>query len=360
MKRWNPRYSIAAVLVVAALAAASVYAARSRSSNSTAQSCTAVTPQTCSVAHALGRGVNLGNMLDAPHEGDWGVRLEPAFIDKASQAFQTVRLPVRWSNHAAPTADATIDEAFAARVDGAVDALLAKGVYVILDVHHYTQITGSTAHRNEMAVDPEVVDTRLVNLWRQIALRYKDRSPKLLFELLNEPHGRLDGDTWNTLAAETLAAVRASNPDRAVLIGPGEWNSIKELPRLRLPPDRNLLVAVHNYDPFPFTHQGVEHLAKPFPRGVACCDARQRKEITNALDAARQWNQRTGYPVHLGEFGAYEAADMKSREAYTRLVRDEAEKRGIGWTYWEFASSFGVYSPKTASWVEPIRRALLD
>ena len=79
-----------------------------------------------------------------------------------------------------------------------------------------------------------------------------------------------------------------------------------------------------------------------------------------ALDAARRWNEMTGYPVYLGEFGAYEKADMKSRAAYTRIVRDEAEKRGIGWAYWEFASSFGVWSPKTHAWIEPLRSALLD
>ena len=52
---------------------------------------------------------------------------------------------------------------------------------------------------------------------------------------------------------------------------------------------------------------------------------------------------------------------MQSREAYARIVRDEAEKRGIGWTYWEFASSFGgIYLPEAGGWVEPLRHALLD
>ena len=105
------------------------------------QNCHAVSREACAVAHGLGRGINLGNMLEAPREGDWGVRLEPRFIELATRHFQTVRLPVRWSNHAAPTADARIDEAFARRVDGVVDALLARGVRVILNVHHYTQLT---------------------------------------------------------------------------------------------------------------------------------------------------------------------------------------------------------------------------
>ena len=324
------------------------------------QSCASVTPQTCALAQSLGRGINMGNMLEAPREGDWGIRLDPAFVDVVAGKFDTVRLPVRWSNHAAPTADATLDEEFAGRVDKAVDAFLAKGVNVILDLHHYSQLHGDAPHPNEFSVDAAVMEPRLVNLWRQIALRYKDRSPKLLFELLNEPHGRLNGEAWNALAAQALAAVRASNPTRAVLIGPGEWNSIAELPRLKLPADRNLIVAIHNYDPFPFTHQGVEYLAKPFPVGTPCCDAAQRRSLTDALDAARRWSQAHGYPLHLGEFGAHEKADMKSRETYARMVRDEAERRGIPWTYWEFASSFGVYSTKSNAWVEPLRRALLD
>jgi endoglucanase len=323
-------------------------------------SCASVTPQTCATAQALGRGINLGNMLDAPREGDWGVRVEPAFLDKVAGQFTTVRVPVRWSNHAAVTADARIDEAFAQRVDQVVDGLLAKGVYVILDMHHYSQLSGGTLHPHETGVDPAVLETRLLNMWRQIAQRYRDRSPKLLFELLNEPHDRLNGEAWNALAAQTLAAVRASNPNRIVLIGPGDWNGIWELPKLRVPSDRNLIVTIHNYDPFNFTHQGADWLAKPFPTGTPCCDAAQRQQIVNALDNARRWSMSNGYPLYLGEWGSYEAADMKSREAYTRLVRDEAEKRGIPWAYWEFASTFGVYSPKTGEWVEPIRRALLD
>jgi endoglucanase len=271
-----------------------------------------------------------------------------------------VRLPVRWSNHAAPTADATIDEAFAQRVDQVVDALLAKGVYVILDLHHYTQISGGTLHPHETAVDPSVLDERLVNVWRQIAQRYRDRSPKLLFELLNEPHDRLNGEPWNQLAARTLAVVRASNPQRVVLIGPGEWNGIPELPKLRLPPDRNLIVSIHNYDPFNFTHQGVEWLPQHFPTGTPCCDATQRQTIADVLDKARRWSVEHGYPLYLGEFGTADKADVQSRANYARTVRDEAEKRGIPWAYWGFASDFGIYSTQNKQWIEPIRRALLD
>ena len=322
-------------------------------------SCTAVSQNTCKVARELGRGINLGNMLEAPQEGEWGVRVDPEYVRIVTGSFSNVRVPVRWSNHAALTADATLDEAFARRVDEVVDALLAKGVYVVLDLHHYNQLVGAPLLR-EQQVDPAVLEIRLINMWRQIAQRYRNRSPKLIFELLNEPNRRLDAAAWNALAPRVLSAVRASNPDRTVMIGPVEWNSVRELKSLKLPPDRNLIVTVHNYDPFDFTHQGVPYLGRDIPVGTTCCSAKQMAEIADAMETARAWSVRTGYPLYLGEFGSFESADMNSRAAYTRIVRDEAEKRGIPWAFWEFASTFGVWSPKTGTWVEPLRGALLD
>lgn len=327
--------------------------------NAAPPSCTAVAQATCKVARELGRGINLGNMLEAPQEGEWGVRVDPEYVRIVTGSFSNVRVPVRWSNHAALTADATLDEAFAQRVDHVVDALLAKGVYVVLDLHHYNQLVGAPLLR-EQQVDPEVLEIRLINMWRQIAQRYRNRSPKLIFELLNEPNRRLDAAAWNALAPRGLAAVRASNPDRTVMIGPVEWNSVRELKSLKVPPDRNLIVTFHNYDPFDFTHQGVPYLGRDIPTGTTCCSARQKAQIADAMETARAWSAKTGYPLYLGEFGSFERADMHSRAAYTRIVRDEAEKRGIPWAFWEFASTFGVWSPKTGTWLEPLRSALLD
>lgn len=328
---------------------------------STETGCQSVSVETCTLARSLGRGVNFGNMLEAPREGDYGVKVEQHFIDTATAVFKTIRLPVKWSNHAAPTEDATLNEAFARRVDGIVDRLLAKGVTVILNVHHYNQLTGDGLLPNEFGVDPAVLEQRWVNIWAQLGKRYRGRSPKLIFELLNEPHGKLDGEPWNLLMVKGLAAVRQTNPNRAVMIGPSYWNSVRDLPRLKMPADPNLILSIHNYDPFGFTHQGVSWIPVAIQQvGSVCCDAAQTKQIVDALDTAKRWSGAKGFPVHLGEFGAYRAAPMAARATYTRLVRDSAEARGFGWSYWEFASSFGVYDPVRRQWIEPLREALLD
>lgn len=347
-------------LLVAVLLGANSPLFASENATSGQIGCTSVTEATCRLAKSLGRGINLGGMLDAPREGDWGVRLEPRFAEIAAANFRTVRLPVRWSNHAAADEAAAIDQAFARRVDGVVDDLLARGAYVILNMHNYGQLFGDKLLPAEFEVAPDVVEARFLNIWRQVAKRYSNRSDRLIFELLNEPHGKIDAPRWNRLFAEALAVVRESNPARVILVGPTNYNAIRDLEKLQLPADRNLVVAIHNYDPFFFTHQGVGFLPMKMPTGVSCCDSAQRKQIVDGLDAAVQWSQRRGYPLHLGEFGVYRLAALDSREAYVRFVRDEAEKRSIGWAYWEFASSFGIFDPKTMTWIEPLRKALLE
>ena len=354
------RCLVGGLMLAASLGSAFAQSPRLPVAGRPAQACAAVTARTCALAHALRRGINMGSMLDAPAEGEWGHRLESGYADLVAGKFDTVRLPVRWSNNAAPTADATLDERFAKRVDQLVDDFLGRGMHVILNVHHYNQIVGAPLAPGEFAVDPAVVDIRLVNIWRQLALRYLDRSPKLVFELMNEPYGRLDGAPWNRLAPRVLAAVRESNPDRAVMIGATYWSNAAHLPLLRVPRDRNLIVTFHHFHPFEFTHQGEKSREVPFPVGTKCCDARQRKVARAEFQLAERWSRAKGYPLHLGEFGSHNAADVESRAAYARMMRDESERRGIGWAYWEFVSNFGLYLHKTGEWVEPIKRALLD
>ena len=308
-------------------------------------------------AAAIGRGVNFGNMFEAPTEGAWGLTVTDDFIDKATTAgFTSVRLPVRWSNHASAQAPFTIDAAFMGRVESVVDKLLAKGVVVILNMHHYRQLDGDPLDAGESPVAGAVVDVRFVMLWEQLATRFQGRGQRLVFELYNEPHGRMIGEPWNVLAARALRVVRRSNPDRVVVIGPTTWNSANDLRLLKLPNDANLIATVHNYNPFRFTHQGAEWVNPVMPVGVTCCSAAQETEMTAPLDVAKTWSVATRYPVFVGEFGAYSKADEASRIDFDRKMRQAMEGRGMSWAYWEFASGFGVYDPTTLTF----RQGLLD
>ncbi len=311
------------------------------------------------VFRKLGRGINFGNMLESPREGDWGIRAEDRFIDLVGPGkfTQNVRLPVRWSNHASADAAAIINPAFFARVDYVVDRLLARGVVVILDMHHYRQFDGDTLDTGEAAVSADVVDVRFLSMWKQIAERYANRSDNLIFEIYNEPHGRLE-TRWNDLFSRALRVVRQSNPKRAVVVGPTEYNGARKLPDLRLPADPHLILTVHNYDPFDFTHQGAEWVVPQKPTGVTCCSDAQKQDINRSLDLAAGESKRVNYPVFVGEFGAYSKAPEASRVAYSRFMREAMEARGLPWFYWELASGFGVYDPASNRFRESLYTAL--
>lgn len=312
------------------------------------------------LATALGRGVNFGNMLEAPQEGGWGLWVRDEYIDAAAATgFKSVRLPVRWSNHAGAAAPYALDPLFLAHVDSIVAKLLAKGFVVVLNMHHNRPLDGEAAEAGDLQVDPAKVDERFLTIWQQLAQHFKDSPDRLLFELYNEPHGRLTAEKWNDLAARALGVVRRTNPERVVVIGPVSWNSADALKTLKLPNDANLIVTVHNYNPFNFTHQGAEWVSPILPLGVTCCTADQQASLAAPLVTAAAWSAANHYPVFLGEFGAYEKGEMASRARFTRLMRDQAEARGITWTYWEFAAGFGVYDPAAHAFRGQLREALL-
>lgn len=306
----------------------------------------------------LRRGVNLGDMLEAPSEGAWGLRVEREYFDLIRQAgFDFVRLPVNWTAHARPgQADAAanayeIDADFFARIDEVVCWSLQRGLPVIINLHHY----------DELMAEPRV--EQFAHLWKQIAEHYRDYSPHLLFELANEPNSELNADVWNGMVPALLAVIRMSNPSRDVIIGPAEWNAFDYLPQLNLPFDPHLIVTFHYYLPREFTHQGATWVegSEAWMGTDWKGTPEQRRAIEHNFDAVADWAGAHGNPrILLGEFGAYAKAPQDSRVRWTRFVREQAEMHGFAWSYWEFASQFGVYDPKTRTWRMDLVQALLD
>jgi endoglucanase len=317
-------------------------------------------PAAFAMQKQLGRGINFGNMLEgSPGEGSWGPRLSEALFDKAKEAgFSTIRLPVRWSNHAQKTTPYTIGEAFFQRVDFAVREAIERDMNIVINMHHHRQLCGDTLDYGESAVDPSVLDARFVALWKQIAARYRNApANRVLFELYNEPNTRCDGTRWNNLAKAALAEIRKTNPTRIVVLGPSRYNGVDGLPHFDVPNDPNLIVTIHNYDPFRFTHQGMTDDWNEW-LGTTCCSAEQVAELRKNLDGAVAW-ARGRYPLWVGEFGSNEKADYASRVRYTRTMRDEMEARGLTWSYWELASIFGILDPNTLQWKTELRDALI-
>ena len=130
----------------------------------------------------LGRGINLGNKLEAPSEGEWGAPVEAWMLTTIKQGgFTTVRVPTRWNAHATTSPPYTIDATFLDRVTWVVDQALSAGLMVVLNIHHYEEIFS----------DPHGQRDRFLALWQQIATHFRDYPDSVVFEVLNEPNSNL-------------------------------------------------------------------------------------------------------------------------------------------------------------------------
>jgi len=314
------------------------------------------TPQPTSTpitSAALRRGVNMGNMLEAPNEGDWGLTVQEEYFDLIKDAgFDFVRLPVKWNGHAAEAAPYTIDPEFFFRIDEVVDWALKRNLTVIIDLHNY----------DEMMSDPWGNTDRFLDIWRQLAEHYKDYPVNVLFELLNEPNSQLDAAMWNENISAALQIIRETNPTRDVVIGPVQWNAYDWISTLDIPDDEHLIVTFHYYLPFQFTHQGAEWVDGSGPWLGTSWDAtdEQKAAVTSNFDLVADWAKRHGnIRILLGEFGAYSKAPQDSRVRWTTFVREQAEAHGFAWAYWEFGAGFGVYDPNAKAWRADLLKALI-
>ena len=302
-------------------------------------------------AKRMGRGVNILG-YDPIWKNPKKARFEEKHFKLIREAgFQTVRINLHALQLMGKAPAYKLPDAWLKTLDRAVENALGSGLMVILDLHNY----------NDVAKDPAAFKPRLFAYWKQIAEHFKGAPDGLVFEILNEPNGKLDGPLWNVWLAEALALIRETNPGRTVVVGPPEWNGIDHLDELVLPEaDRNIIATVHYYEPFRFTHQGAPWSPETVRfSGVTWGSAAEIKRLEDDFDRVQDWSEANGRPILLGEFGAYDKAPMESRVRWTAAVARAAEARGWAWTYWQFDSDFIVYDIDKDRWVEPILRALI-
>jgi len=311
----------------------------------------------------MGRGVNLGNLLEAPSEGEWGVTLEKEDLHRvASLDFRHVRLPVRWDgkgtlsepgfDRVARTVPYTVDPRFFARVDSAIAWARANRLMVVLNDHHHESLFENCAAERP----------RFLAIWKQVAEHYRNLPDSVAFEILNEPHGTVTAEAWNDLLDTALKIIRQSNPTRTVVIGGPEWSGVSGLSALRLPSgDTNLILTVHDYDPMTFTHQGADWIRPTPPSGVAWKGTRYEKlAARQAAETVRDYSRIHQIPVWMGEFGAYEMADSVSRARWAEYHARLYESMGFSWAWWELKAGFGIWDRGTRSWNRYLTKALLS
>jgi endoglucanase len=297
----------------------------------------------------LGRGVNIIGYDPIWRDASKARMTEKHFKLIKEAGFNNVRIvimPFRFSMNDT----FTIDPKFFTTLDWTIKQSLANNLMAIVDFHEH----------GAMAKDPLGNKAKFLSMWKQIAEHCKDLPNSVLFEIANEPN--MKPEIWNEIHRDAWKIMRKSNPDRTLLIGPINGNQIIYLKDLELPEnDRNIIVPIHYYLPIEFTHQGAKWSAKSKDlSGITWTNtASEEKAIKDDFDIAKEWSASHNRPLTLGEFGAYEKADMPSRVRWTNFVARQAEARKWSWSYWQFDSDFIVYDINKDEWVKPILGALI-
>lgn len=300
----------------------------------------------------LGKGLNIGNTFEAPSETEWGNPWNVAYADIiASLGFNHVRIPIRWENRTEKKTPYTIRPDFFQRIQSVVDLFLEKGLHVVINMHHH----------DALFTDPTGQKERFLAQWKQIAEYFKEYPDQLLFEILNEPNGQLTSKLWNEFAANALTEIRKTNPKRTILIGTADWGGIGGLSQLQLPDDDHIIATIHYYNPFEFTHQGAEWSNMQHIKEVKWYDSKvERATIHSEFEAVKKFSETHQIPIHIGEFGAYNKADIDSRVRWTTYLARWFEEQEFSWAYWEFSAGFGIYNPSTQTVLQPLVDALLS
>lgn len=302
----------------------------------------------------LGRGINFGNMFEAPSEAEWGNPWMPDYPRMiADLGFNHVRIPIRWEpeTRSSATSPYTINPVFLNRIKQVVDSCLNNGLMAIINMHHH----------EALFADPDGQKARFLAQWKQISEFFKGYPDSLLFEILNEPNGNMTPTKWNTFLADALTTIRQDNPDRVVLIGTPEWGGLGGLSKLQLPGDQNIILTIHYYNPFQFTHQGAEWSeGSDAWLGTKWNDTEtERQVMQNEFAPLKAFEEEKHIPVHIGEFGSYNKADAASRKKWTTYLARYIESQEWSWAYWEFSAGFGIYNPDDETYNQYLVDALL-
>ncbi|WKN42953.1 cellulase family glycosylhydrolase [Tunicatimonas pelagia] len=309
------------------------------------------------------RGINLTGWFQA------GSAQQVQFTRYTKQDFEqikslgcdVIRLPINlhYMTNGAP--NYVVDPLFYNFLDPVVDWAEELDLHLILDNHTFDPAEST---------DPAVGEI-LKKVWPQLAARYQNRSEKLYYEVLNEPHG-IAGDVWNAIQGEVIQAIRAVDTKHTIIVGPTNFNSYNSLNEMPVYEDDNLIYTFHFYDPFIFTHQGASWTTPsmqplqdvPFPYQAgempefpaelretwiesAFNDYDQEGFVTQVrslVEVAAKFQEERQVPVFCGEFGVYiPNSDERSRVLWYETVQQALEESGISWTIWDYHGGFGLF-----------------
>lgn len=254
---------------------------------------------------------------------------------------------------------------FMTELDSAVKDMLDHHLSVIIDIHPSSEYKATLFQGSEGV-------NEFAALWRKLAAHFAPVDPEhIFFEIMNEPEQN-DPYRWQGIQATIVQAIRETAPANTIIASGAHWSGLSDLLVLEPLDDNNIIYTFHDYEPFPFTHQGAtwtDPRVRPergipypsTPEGVApkldqeptlaaqyfldeYGEARwDAARVENSIEFAAKWSTMHHAPVYCGEFGVLRTyAPPAARAQWLHDMRVALEKNHIGWAMWDYKGGFNV------------------
>lgn len=320
------------------------------------------------------RGVSLSCWLSqASPEIEENAELREAYVTRKdlafieAQGFDHVRIPI--DERLLYEADGEPNESYSVLLRDCIEWALELKLKVVIDLHlaRFHIFTENQPFWSDPALQEE-----LTRFWLRFSEDFGHYpNSEMAYELMNEPvpPGH-DTELWNVIYLKTVEQLRQKEPGRTLIVGPGHWNSLKEISEMRVPEnDPNIMLTFHMYEPYLLTHykagwamhrsydgpvsypgtivalEDLEDLA-PDVRSwmlneyLAFDLGRMEQLILEAVKMRKKFN----LPVYCGEFGCYHAVPREIRLRWYRDVINIFRKYDIPYCHWDYKcrNEFGI------------------
>lgn len=254
---------------------------------------------------------------------------------------------------------------FMAELDRAIKGMLDDHLSVIIDIHPNSEF------KAELLQGTDGV-SNFAALWGKLAAHFAPVDPEhVFFEILNEPEQN-DPARWQDIQTTIVKAIRAVASANTIIASGAHWSGLQDLLALEPLSDKNVIYTFHDYEPFPFTHQGAtwsdprvrpergipypstpENVAPKLDEEPSLAsqffldqygeDRWDAARIENSVAFAAKWSQLHHVPVYCGEFGVFrDYAPPAARVQWLHDMRVALERNHIGWAMWDYQGGFSV------------------
>src|SRR5690606_30182294 len=246
------------------------------------------------------------------------------------------------------------EEAFR-ELDRILDWCQSRDVRVLIDPHTTpgTRSNFTIFPDDEFWTNPTWYN-HLIKLWVRIANDYKNEGDVIAgYDLLNEPavpDTSIHGDQWNHLVKILVDTIRSTGDLHTIVVestgrmdGNRYINRIDGIRDLKLPTDDNIVASTNFYEPFSFTHQGVDVSA---PIGVTYPGQNEgeywdENRLLASMQPIRDFQKaHPNIPIFIGELSCSRASGPAG-DNYLRDLLNGFEKEGWSWAYHEFRGYSG-------------------